>query len=105
LVDWAEDQPRRKAATYTGQHKNRIKADHHASREIRAHDPLFERTETVHILDRAAAVTRITFKVLHFEFTILNSIVFAPLQSSEVDDVFNSVQKELFFFSFLIAKM
>jgi hypothetical protein len=49
------DQPCRKAATYTGQHKHRRNADTHPCLEW--HEPIilvFERVETYHTSDHAA---------------------------------------------------
>jgi hypothetical protein len=45
------DQPCRKAAAYTGQHKYGTKADRHqASSGIQTNDPVFERPTTFHVL-------------------------------------------------------
>jgi hypothetical protein len=50
LVGLLDESARRKAATYTGQHKHRINADIHAHSGIRTHDPSVRAEEDISCL-------------------------------------------------------
>jgi hypothetical protein len=56
-TSWTDDQPGRKAATYTGQHKQKKRTHTSISRVgFERMTPVFERTKTFHAVDRAATV-------------------------------------------------
>jgi hypothetical protein len=58
-IPWTGDQPCHKAATYTGQHKQRRNADRHSCLEwdSKYTIPVFERGKTFRALDRSVTVT------------------------------------------------
>jgi hypothetical protein len=74
-----EGAARRKAATYTGQHKQRTNADIHAPSGIRTQDPSAREFEAVHALDRAATEIGTTTTTVHYIKCELNIGTAEPL--------------------------
>jgi hypothetical protein len=61
------DQPFRKAATYTGQHEQRIKADIHASSGIITNDPIVWAVEDIICLRPSSHCNRL---VIYYNYKI-----------------------------------